>query len=261
MNNANIRGRFLRWMTALALLGAAAAQAQVPASTPMPVLAVFSLLGEDVEVVVGAGSVGTRLNANEHETKAIQGAGFDRAVLRAVRDVLAAVRPATQMQPFAASTPMSNAAQRKIVADAADGGLPAWMVEQVASHKASHVLIATRGRGEADFRTRDGVSLGRGAIEGVGLYLDNDREVITPGGITARGFLGPFAYIRLTLMDAQTAAIVATHDVRASLAVGPHAGNKSLHPWDNLDAVQKIETLRKMIDDNVKRVMPPMLGR
>lgn len=229
------------------------------ARSPVTAIGLFALMGDELEVMISSSAADTRLNRGERRVLNIKNSGFDQAALRATRQVLSSARPGAAVHMYQASAPLTVAEQRKLADDAAEGGLPRWIVQLIEQNKLSHVLLITRQRGEAMLRTGDGQSLGQGMVEGMGFYLDNDLEIrARESGVVTRGFLGPYSYFRLTLLDTRTAEAL-SHDIRDGRVLGARNVDQSINPWDMLDAYEKTDMLREMIERNVGRVLPALL--
>jgi hypothetical protein len=243
--------------SALLTVNPALAQAQPSIKT----LGVFSLLGDGLQLVYPTDVTDTRLDRNQRESLPTKDIGFDQAALRAVRETLARQQPQASMQMFRSNTVMEPAAQRALAEGAAKAELPAWIVGTIQSAKLSHILLITRNRGDANFPLLNGHSIGRGTVEGIGYYVDRGYEIKNlDTGLTSQGFLGAYAMLRLQLMDANTGDMLASQDVRVGEIYAGRNDKEIGNIWDALGPREKVEVLRKMVQDNVARVMPAVLA-
>ena len=228
-------------------------------------MGVFALLGESLQIAQAGDITDSRLDRTLRDSLPVKNIGFDQAALRAVRTVLGQKAPAAQMQMFLANTALSPADQRALADGATRAELPAWIVSAIQAGKLSHILLITRGRGDASFPLSNGFDIGRGKVEGIGYYVDAATEVknIANGNLST-GFLGAYVQLRLQLMDAQSGDIVGSQDVRvgrmhiANSAGG--AGNDGTNVWKALGPVQKVDLLRSMVETEVARVLPALLA-
>lgn len=233
------------------LLVACSAQAQ-------PVLThvgVFSLLGDGVQVTAATDSpADTRIERTARETLEFKGIGFDLIALRAVAAVLQQEAKSAQLKMYRAPAELSVAQQREIADGAEAGALPSWMVGAVQAQKLSHVLLLTRSRGEPDIRTADGKGIGRGVVDGVGFYLDTLYQMrnITTGAVST-GLIAPYVHVRLTLMDTDTARVVARYEVRDAYAVASPEVQIAADPWSFMSAKDKVLNLRRMVEQGMTR--------
>jgi hypothetical protein len=246
----------------LGLLAFAAVATAAP-ERPITALGVFSLLGDAIEVVVADAPTDTRLDRAVRNTVDVKDIAFDKIVLRETTEAAKRLLPGVAVSMYSANTSLSMAEQRDIAAGAARGELPAWMVQAVQRGKLSHVLIVTRARTEAGLRTARGTDgvIGRGAVNGLGFYLDtmyNVREQTS--GEVGSGAMGPFVIVQFSVMDTDSAEVVRTYTVRDQFLVGPKAGQSVADPWAYLSPIEKAETLRNMLKNNTRRVLPELLG-
>ncbi len=245
-------------LAASSTLVAAPALAQTPPS--IKTLGVFSLLGDGLQLVYPADATDTRLDRNQRESLPTKDIGFDQAALRAVRESLARQQPQASMQMFRSNTMMEPSAQRALAEGAAKAELPAWIVGTIQSAKLSHILLITRSRGDASFPLLNGHSIGRGTVEGIGYYVDTGTEIRNlDTGLPSLGFLGAYAMLRLQLLDANTGNLLASEDVRVGQIHAGRNDKEIANIWDTLGPREKVEVLRKMVQDNVARVMPAVL--
>ena len=241
---------------ALALaLSSALAQPQIK------VVGVFALLGDSVQVTAATDAPSdTRIERTARETLEFKGIGFDLIALRSANSTLQGASPGVQVKMYRAPIEQSLSEQRRIADGAHRGELPAWMIEVVQSQKLSHVLLVTRSRGDPNIRTGEGFSIGRGTVDGVGFYLDTlyrMRNVTT--GALSTGLIAPYVQLRLTLMDTDTAKVVASYDVRDARAVAAPSEQVVPDPWTFMSAQDKVISLRQMVEQGVARGVQNML--
>ena len=224
-------------------------------------LGVFSLLGDGLQLVFAAPVTDTRLDRNLRESLPTREIGFDQSALRAITKVMGASHPNAQLQMFRATTPVPLEDQRTVAEGAARAELPAWVIEAINRNGLTHILLVTRNRGDARFPVTDGFSVGRGVVEGIGYYLDNTTEVKNADtGLPSTGFLGAFMMVRVQLMNVSTGDIVGSETIRVGRM---YAGRKDIEAenvWNALGPVEKVEVLRNMVQSNMERVLPAVLG-
>ncbi len=242
--------------------GQVSATAPAPAPAPVRTLGVFALLGESLQLVFPADVTDTRLDRNLRETLPIKDIGFDQAALRAVSAVAGRQLPAARLQMFRATQELGPAEQRAVAEGATRAELPDWIVKTIQSADLSHLLLITRHRGEASFPVLNGFSIGRGSVEGVGYYVDNSTEMKNrTTGKASTGFLGAFVMLRLQLMDAQSGQILGSQDVRVGEIHAGRNDSEAANIWTALSPREKVEVLRRLVEQNVARVLPAVLGK
>jgi hypothetical protein len=257
--------------TALALAGAAAlpvaAQTTtggtLPATGPMlqmPVLGVFGLLGDTIQVTLADAPTDTRLDRNVRETLDLRDLGLDQVAMRAVRQAITQHTPKTRMHLFRATEPIALADQRLISDGAMRGELPAWVIQAIERNKLTHVMMFTRHRGPALLRQDDGNAIGRGNVEGIGFYIDPIYETQNRlTGIITQGALGAYVDMRLTLMEVSSGNVLVQHAIRDGRIYGARTDEQAQTPWNILEPREKVEILRRMVEENVGRVLPGVL--
>jgi hypothetical protein len=128
----------------------------------------------------------------------------------------------------------------------------------VAQSKATHLLLFTKQRHEAMLRLRDG-NVGNGRLEGLGFYVDRAMSMQNPDtGEYYLGFLSPFAYFRVSLIEIATGKPLGEESVYASDA---HASTSNVHPWDTLNSQEKMSALQTMVRQEAGRVVTTLLPR
>ena len=252
--------RRLLLVGALLAAGLPGAWAQTAAPNPLRAVGIFSLLGDSIQVVTSTDApTDTRIERSARQTLNVPNIGFDNIAMRAARNALGTAAPGATLELYKATTPLLFEAQRDIAEGAVRGELPAWIVQAVEQKKLSHVLLVTRTRGPTDVRTGDGISIGRGTVQGIGFYIDTLYTIKNlETGALATGLLAPYVQLRLTLMDTDTAAI-RHYDVRDSYALGSKESRAETDPWTLLSPTEKVEVLRKLLEQSVARGMDALL--
>lgn len=254
------RRQLLGLALALASAGPAVAQASAPRAAPLRSVGLFSLLGDTIQIVQAPAPTDTRIERSERQTLDIRDVGLDTVALRALTGGLGRLQPQAQLQMFRATAPIALAEQRAIADGAHRAELPGWIVELLTRHRFSHVLLLTRHRGPAQMRLADGNTLGRGTVEGIGFYLDPLYEIRhLESGVTVRGALCAYVVLRLTLMDVPSGQVLAELPVRDGAVYGARSVEQSTEPWDILSPREKVEVLRRMLEDNLTRALPRAL--
>ena len=113
----------------------------------------------------------------------------------------------------------------------------------LADAHATRLVLITKYRHEAAFRMGSGETVGNGMIEGAGFYVD--RTLMTRKANTserARGFLAPYVYCQVSLIDLATSAIVKEQTMLGGF-VRSAARGESGEAWDALTDAQKVNLL------------------
>jgi hypothetical protein len=245
------------WEAAHAQTSAAPAKPTTQLST----VGVFSLLGDAIQVVASTDTPGaTRIERSARDTLVAKNIGFDNIVLREVAAALEKSHPQAKLKMYRATKPMTMEEQSSIAIGAGRGELPAWMVQAVEADKLSHIVLVTPARGDTNIRIDENASIGRGTVQGIGFYIDTIyRMQNRTTGAISDGLLAPYVYVKLSLMDTQSAQVVGTFDVRDAQGLASRDQQPKSDPWTYLDNNGKVAVLREMLTDNIKRAMPELM--
>lgn len=238
-----------------ALLGAtfafaAGAQAQTPApaSPSPPTFALLSLVGDQFSVVLQRDKTGTNLDPNDRRSYPIDTALLDDTAMGAAEDVLKRLKPVSPVLRFSIRDPRLFALQDGLLADSAEShGLRAALAKLLRENQATRLVLVTKWRDAARFRLRNEIT-GNGRISGLGFYVDQLMvlEDVETGRRT-EGFLGPFAYVRVTVIDAATMAPIRSEEVRESEMNYPAEAKGAVRAWDALTAAGKVDALERVL--------------
>ncbi len=239
-------------MAGLLLAGGALAAGTAPS------YAVISLVGDKLDIVTYQPQIGSQLDANAHNVLTLPQDEIDIAALRAVNRALRAAAPGAPVALLAASTPDSFEGQDRIFSGD-HVSLPAEIDAAVHREGAGLLVLLTKHRGEARMQVADG-HLGGGKLAGLGFYIDTQmpmRNVDT--GASATGFLSPYVYVDVSLVDLATLTRV-RHDTIMSAEVLTAAGKASaVHPWEALTSKEKVDKLEAMLASELERVVPAVV--
>lgn len=253
--------RLLPW-GALVLSGATLPVAAQRSTPPEPLrhVGLFALLGDHLQITLADAPSDTRQDRNKRETMDHPDLGVDQAALRALTDGLGRLQPQARLQMFRAAAPISLADQRLIADSANRAQLPDWIIRLINEHSLSHIVLLTRHRGAALLRTSDGDGVGRGTVEGIGFYIDPLIETVNRlTSLRMRGGLGAYVDMRLQLMEVSSGDILAQQHIRDGVLYGARTDAQSLQPWNVLEPQEKVEVLRRMVEENVARALPDVL--
>ncbi len=125
--------------------------------------------------------------------------------------------------------------------------------------KATHLIVLSKLRADADVKFLN-QSGGIGKLEGLGFYCDSETSVTKrETGEKFTGYVAAYVYLTITLVDLASMQALQTEVVRSTQTVLADTQNKSANPWDALSTAQKVELLRKMINNDLGRVLPKLI--
>jgi hypothetical protein len=123
---------------------------------------------------------------------------------------------------------------------------------------ATHLVLAAKYSDQARLKVHDG-SVGAGRIEGLGFYLDESSRLENrQDRSNTLGYIAPFAYFTLTLVDLASGAVLAREIVRESYVASTQQAQT---PWTALTGEQKVRILQDMMRSEVARAIPALLAK
>jgi hypothetical protein len=208
--------------------------------------AVLSLVGDRIDIVQHAGTVGTSLDRNRRDSAPMDDRLIDRAIVGAADKAIR--RRDNEATPvlLMARDPSIYAAQERMLDDERSvQTLLAALRPVLADVHATHLLLFTRLRHGASFELGN-FRVGSGMLDGAGFYVDSTLR--TRRGDTqenAVGFLGPYVYMEATLVDLGSALIVGQKQLLETRTLSA-ARSTSGNAWDTLTMKQKVDLLVRM---------------
>ena len=222
--------------------------------------AVLSLVGDQLLIVKYVVGTGSRLDRNERQFVALDDPAIDHAAVLAVDEALRRLDPAAKPVLLSAREPALFTAQAQALDDDGDVGRLLEPIRRVMGEgDATHLILVTKYRHAAALRLERG-HVGSGFLEGVGFYIDPAMMVKrSDTGERARGFLAPFAYFRISLIDLAGGRVIKEERVIASTSHSA-AHSESGGPWEALSAQDKVRVLQGLIRRETARVIPALIG-
>jgi len=102
----------------------------------------------------------------------------------------------------------------------------------------------------------DGSLTRPGRLYGPGFYLDRVTGMQRRDtGETSIGFVAPFAYLRVSVVDVATMSLVSTATATESTTVSTANKRDAVNPWDALTSGEKVDYLQRVIDIGVHESM------
>jgi hypothetical protein len=254
MSNSNVIGLLFAAFAALLVPG-------VQAQTPTRSYAVISEMAREVSVVTYQESLGSRLNNNARQRIAVPEGALDKVALVASEKALKQASPDAKvwlLSPaetdfFSSMQTVGEGSQVKIADD---------LAAAFRERGSTHVLLFSRWRGDANLQLRDN-SDGAGKLEGLGYYIDRaTRTRDTKTGLVGDGYLAPFAYFRISLIDVASSKVIGTREVQATTTISAAvARGGSTHPWDALTPSEKMTQLRDMLTNEIDITVPKLAAK
>ena len=222
--------------------------------------AVLSLLSDQMTVVTHDMATGSSLDRNHRESFAVPGNVLDKRTVLAIDDALRRAQVKPDPILLFTSDPAVFAAQARLLDDDASvAHLVATLDPIVRGAHATHLILASKYRHDAMLQMADG-KVGSGKLEGIGFYVD--RTMRTVSGDTreeAYGFLAPYAYFRLSLIDLGSGRVLRDVPIYASMAQSA-ARSDTGNAWDAMTPQAKANALEALIRQETARAVPELLG-
>ncbi len=223
--------------------------------------AVLSLIGDGFLLVHHTMETGSHLDRNVREFINLTNPAIDNGTVLAVERAVKSEQPGAGVVLLGTRDPELFAAQRtSLEQGGGTQGIVARLREVLGGAQATHLILVTKLRHDARLKLERSFT-GSGKLEGVGFYMDYAmRTTRSDTGARGRGFLAPFAYIKVSLIDLQTVATLAEQDIVASTTHST-ARSDTLHPWDAMSADDKLRVLQSLIRGEIARVTPELLKK
>jgi hypothetical protein len=222
--------------------------------------AIMSLIGDGLLIVHRDRATGSNLDRNIRNFAAFKHPALDNATLLAIDEAMRHSDREVKTILLGGRDPALLALQSRGLDERGDGLallLPA--IQPIAQKAgATHLVIVTKHRDEARIRTADGV-IGAGRIEGLGFYLDrNVRMQNRDTGESTDGYIAPFGYFTLSLVELSGGKVLDQEIVREAFAI---SNQKAALPWDAITPEQKVQMLQDLIRGQVQRAIPLLLDK
>lgn len=220
--------------------------------------AILSLVGDRLLIVSHQPTVGTRQDSNLRQYFDLATPDLDNVAVASVDTVVKRVQPDARTVLLAVREPQALRAQEKALeTDGSVGQVLEALAPALAGTGASHLILVTKERHETMIPLLHGHT-GSGYLEGMGFYIDRTRRLRnSETGERYVGYLAPFAYFRVSVVDLASMRVEKDDRVFASFTRG---NTESLHPWDAMSAQQKVAALQSVLRREIARVTPPLLA-
>lgn len=208
-------------------------------------IAILSLIGDELSYVSRAMTTGSHLSGNERNVAPVADSAIDDLAVTVAERSLAAKLPAAERLRFSIRDKRLFALQERVLESDSEG-LRDSLKKLLADSQATHLLLITKRRDEARFRL-DTRWAGRGNLNGVGFYLDENERLRAPNsGEIVTGYFGAYAYLAAHLVEAGTMKKLASAPGSETEIWTAHSTDAN-RPWDALDGKQKTATLQNVI--------------
>lgn len=238
-----------------------AAMAALAAHADSRRYAILSLVGDRILVVQREMSTGSRLDRNLRRFVDVPGQVLDRSMLLAVDDAIRREDPAAQTVLLTPKDPaLYVAAARQLDGTGDTARIYDAAKSVLIGTNATHLLLVTKQRHQARLHLRDGV-VGTGYLEGLGFYVDYGTLArSTDTNEAERGFIAPFTYVNIALIDVGSGKVVNEARVYGSLPYS--TPNITIgNAWEALTPQEKADRLAEVMRTEADRVVPRLIAK
>lgn len=224
--------------------------------------AVMSLIGDSMTIVNAVPSTGAHLDTNRSQDFDDPSGVLDISTLKAAAQAIKKVVPDAKPILLATDSAILRKKQGQLIADHhlvdADG-----LVDDLKKSGVTDFLLITKHRATTNLHT-DIDTIGSGTLYGLGFYIDSYTRTQSGDSLEVGiGYLAPYAYFKIFLIDVATLAVEKEVDVTDGYILS-NARNDSgteRSPWNILDNTQKFKALAEMIQNSLMENVPGMLAK
>lgn len=230
---------------ALACAALGSASGAFAEASPPSKIAVLALVGDSITIDEYRMSTGSNVTEPTRQRVPIPQPVFDYAALLSAQQVLNAIYPSAQVSTLAPPRPGSGTDPARLISDGkVDQGNA--LIAALRKGGYNQLVVIGKLRAPARFKLHE-TTVGSGHVSGMGFYIDRDLKVerVASAGST-RGFLAPYAYVKVLLVDLETLAVAKDRQVQKSRIEGTF-DQTSLNPWDALSAERKSQLLNELV--------------
>lgn len=221
-------------------------------------VALLSLIGKDLQVVVFQPGTGSHLDRNQKQNWTLSSPIYDQQALGLLQAALKKSHPQAQALSYAGDLPEAFSRPSSIV-DSEQLKLPDDLLAALREDKAEQLLLLTRRRHESFLKTAKG-HVGDGMLEGMGFYVDNHKRMRrSDTNEVGQGFLAPYVYLRLSLIDLGTNKVLKQRDIITSTTLSSARSKDGFSPWDVLSSEEKLLTLSKILNRELTKAAGEVL--
>jgi hypothetical protein len=223
--------------------------------------AVLSLVGDRILVVEREMSTGSRLDKNHRTFVDVPDHTLDKSMLLAIDDAIRRKDPgAITILLTPKDAALYAAAARELDGSGNTQRIYESVKPMLRGTNATHLVLVTKQRHAARLQLRDGM-VGSGYLEGLGFYVDYGTLARTVDTNEAeRGFIAPFTYVNVALIDVASGKVVAEERATGSAPYTTPSINIG-NAWGALTPQEKADRLAEVMRIEADRVVPLLLAK
>jgi len=102
--------------------------------------------------------------------------------------------------------------------------------------------------------------MGSGYQEGLGFYVDRETRMRrSDTGEAGIGFLAPYAYMKVLLVNLATGHVEREQLISVSNTISVARNKDGFDPWETLDPAQKVAAINRLVRAELGKVVPGLL--
>jgi hypothetical protein len=230
-----------------------------PVPPAQPVYAILSLVGDELSVIASQLKVGDAPESNFKRAVPIDEPVFDTIAIRATIDAVRRARPGAELAALNTRSQALFAKQKQLFVEQ-NGvmSVPEAVMGALAQQGATHLILVTKYRDDTKLLLANAPA-GSERMEGLGFFLNGAALTTDPAtGSAGRGYISPFAYFRMDLIELPSRKVAKTRVVTASEPFSAARAPSGDDPWAALTAAEKIAAIEALMTREIGRVIPLM---
>jgi len=231
-------------------------------TAPIRSIAVLSLAGNSLALHAERHQVGSRTENAPIEVLPVEDPVFDQVAIIAARAKLTKLLPQVKLSLMTTQDKGLYSAQNDMFEH------PEQHVEDreylrslLKEQGVSHAIVISKFRSVAAIKLID-TTVGSGALEGLGFYVDDMINTINRGDNTSsRGMVAPFAYVRVRLVEADSLRVVGQGTAKQSFViVRPSADSSGMDTFNKMTGADKVRNVRTALEYAMDAALPNALA-
>ncbi|MEP7154249.1 MAG: hypothetical protein ABI905_00645 [Betaproteobacteria bacterium] len=223
--------------------------------TSPPVYAVLSLVGDQLGIVQPAPRPELNFAPYQRSPLYLENQLFDQSVVNAAGIAIRKIVPNAELAALNTRSPVLYEKQASLFEESAGAiAIPQAIKNAAQQQNASYLVLVTKHRDDLSLRF-DNHRRDNGKLEGIGFYMDD----ASPESSRARGFVAPYAYLRVALIDAKTWNVLSRQTIIASTNVPAGNARNASRQWGTMTPEEKARAVDNLLRAEVGKVIPLLL--
>lgn len=229
-------------------------------AAPTRKLVLMSLIGDELTTVAerpGA-SAGSDAEQTNRSTLPLQPGALDNSVARLLQLAVKQRDPKAGITLVAPTEASLFKGHDDWLPDTT-AKLPVDVLNDLRATGATQLLLLAKHRADGALQV-NGVQVRSGPLEGLGYYVNLSVEIRNPKTlITTQGFLAPYAYLQLALVDLASSRIVGQQRLLATRVMTDGLETGDVKPWQVVPDHRKLGVLLDLVHSEIDRAVPALL--